>query len=94
MEPGQYTGKTNATPGEAPLGEQAHSETVPSPAPASASQPEANMRTSSVRRRAPRRGGATVRVLMWGTVLAALIAGLALYFRYERGVVPLFGRGR
>ena len=94
MEPGQYTGKTNATPGEAPLDEQARSETVPSPASASASQPGANARTAGVRRRTPRRGGDTVRVVMWGTVLAALVAGLVLYFRYERAVVPLFGRGR
>ncbi len=94
MEPGQYTGKTDATPGEPPLEERAQGGGVPSPAPAAASQPAANARTASVRRRAVRPGGDMMRVVVWGTVLAALVAGLVMYFRYEQAVVPLFGRGR
>ena len=35
-----------------------------------------------------------MRVVTWGAVLVILLAGLALYFRYERAIVPLFGRGR
>ncbi len=94
MEPGQYTGKSDATPGEPPLDERAQGGGVPSPAPALAPQPDANVRAASVRRGATRRGGDTVRVVMWGAVLAALVAGLVMYFRYEKAVVPLFGRGR
>jgi hypothetical protein len=35
-----------------------------------------------------------MRVVVWGAVLAVLVAGLVMYFRYERAVVPLFGRGQ
>ena len=89
MEPGQYTGKTDATPGERP-----HSEAVPSPAPAPASQQGTSVRATRVRPPSTRSGGDMMRVVTWGAVLVILLAGLALYFRYERAIVPLFGRGR
>ena len=91
MEPGQYTGKSDATPGGQPLDEHTPS-AVPSPAPASATE-----RAHAARAGGPprlRRGGETMRVVVWGAVLAVLVAGLVMYFRYERAVVPLFGRGQ
>ncbi len=94
MEPGQYTGKTGATPGEPPRDERAPSDNVPSPVPASASRAGTNARAGVTRRASTRRGGDMMRVVVWGAVLAALVAGLVMYFRYERAVVPLFGRGR
>jgi hypothetical protein len=90
MEPAQYTGKTDATQGGRPPGELPSSAPV-SPAPAAA--PAASGGTVT-RRPTPRSGGNLVRVVTWGAVLAILAAGLVMYFRYERAVVPLFGRGR
>ncbi len=31
------------------------------------------------------------RALLWFGIATALVAGVVLYFLYERGVVPLFG---
>ena len=93
MEPGQYTGKTDATPGEHPLDERTQS-AVPSPAPASAPERARAARAAAPPRPVTRPGGDTMRVVLWGAVLAALVTGLVMYFRYERAVVPLFGRGR
>ena len=50
---------------------------------------------SAGRRRDPNRPrGNTVRLMIWGAVLVALIAGLVLYFRYEREVAALLGGPR
>jgi hypothetical protein len=91
MEPGQYTGKTDATQGEPAAGESPSSAPASSAAPTSA--PVASGGTVT-RRPAVRTGGNFVRLVGWGAVLAILAAGLVMYFRYERAVVPLFGRGR
>jgi hypothetical protein len=90
MEPGQYTGKTNATQGE-PAGDSTSSASVTSPAAAPA--PE---RSSVDAPRPPtiRPGGNFVRLVSWGAVIAVLVAGLVMYFRYERSITPLFGQGR
>jgi hypothetical protein len=81
MESGQYTGKSDATQGEGPP------PGAPPRAPVGAGAPRA-------RRPGRRPGGNAMRLLTWGAVLAVLLGGLALYFRYEPTVVPFFGRGR
>lgn len=37
------------------------------------------------------RGSGGPIALLWVALAAALVAGVVLYFLYERGVVPLFG---
>jgi len=94
MKPAQYTGKTDATPGEQPPGDRAHSATVPSPAPSSVSAPAVGARAKPAKRVRGGHGGDMMRFALWGSVFAILVAGLVLYFRYERAILPLFGRGR
>jgi len=50
--------------------------------------------SSGDRPTAKRGGGNAMRIMIWGAVLVILVAGLVMYFRYERAVVPLFGGGR
>ena len=100
MEPGQYTGKTDATQGEAPRGDAAPG--APSPPSASPpaspvpgvprSAPGGGPRRTTGRGMVPKRSVAG-RILLWGTVAVVIVAGLLLYFRYEPSVVPLL-RGR
>lgn len=71
MEPGQDTGKSDATQrGRAgngqPPPERPRPETAPSTGP---------------------------RWMVWGLVAVALVAGLCLYFLFERTMLPLFGGG-
>ena len=39
----------------------------------------------------PSRLAGVPRALLWVGIAAALVAGVVLYFLYERGIVPLFG---
>lgn len=91
MEPGQYTGKTNATQGEPAAGDSASGASVTSPAPGAA---PARSSDAATRRPTIRAGGNFMRLVTWGAVLAILAAGLVMYFRYERTITPLFGRVR
>jgi hypothetical protein len=89
MEPAQYTGKTDATQGGPAAGDSPSSASGTSPAPAPAGGGGAAARGPTIRP-----GSNFVRLVGWGAVLAVLAAGLVMYFRYERAIVPLFGRGR
>jgi hypothetical protein len=102
MKPRQYTGKSNATQGEPSRISDPSGTAAPITGPGTdpgqpSSDPAAAVRSAA-------RGGADgtpdqspsgkARVVLWGLVAVALVAGLVLYFRYERAVVPLFGGGR
>jgi hypothetical protein len=71
MEPGQDTGKSDAT-------QRGPDDTGPPHAQRPAPDAE--------------RGGVP-RSLVWGMVAVAVVAGLALYFAFERNIAPLFGGG-
>jgi hypothetical protein len=97
MEPGQYTGKSDATQGDPSSGAQTGGGDTPSSAPQSTPPAGTNMRPSAPTgaRRAGSHGGAEfLRIVIWVAVLVGLVGGLVMYFRYERAVVPLIGGGR
>lgn len=82
MEPGQYTGKSNAT--------------QDGPATSGATDDKSGSTPTLPVGGAPRPDESVgiPRVVLWGAVAVALAVGVALYFRYERAITPLFGGGR
>jgi hypothetical protein len=98
MEPGQYTGKSDATQGERPPADRVDGAAVPSPAPEAVPPPARPVARASGapggRRAANESHGSVMRAVLWVAVLAALVVGLVMYFQYERAVVPLIGGGR
>jgi len=93
MEPGQYTGKSDATPADDRSDATPDGGAGSSPAPAEG--PPARPSLGMAGRPTPARSsGDRVRIAIWLGALAVLVAGVIMYFRFERTVVPLVGGGR
>jgi hypothetical protein len=83
MKSREYTGKSDATQGAGP------------DAAAASNGPSADPDAPSDAGREAGTGGTRLpRAVLWTAVVVALAAGVALYFRYEHAVSPLFGGAR
>jgi hypothetical protein len=88
MEPGQYTGKTDATQGSSPRVDRGAQQAAGQNA--SGGGEGGRVERSGEAGRGRRE---SARIAIWVILAIAICAGIVLYFRYERSVVPLFGGG-